>query len=107
MLHREALVSKRINDKRCSAEGQFNLEGVFSAAVEIVNCIRLKPKQSRKFTQFCYDVMAKQDTVLLHSVVRWLSREKVLVRLLELKDEVWMFLKDNNSSQAELFKNKV
>ena len=42
-------------------------------------------------------------SLLLHAEVRWLSRGQSLKRLLTLKDEVLIFLTEQNSNLADYF----
>jgi len=44
--------------------------------------------------------------LLLHIKVRWLSRGKILLRIVELKDEIRIFLVDHKNTLAEHFLNE-
>ncbi|KRY25349.1 Uncharacterized protein T01_6065, partial [Trichinella spiralis] len=70
-IHRKALVSKTISD-------------------DLKNS---KPLQSRLFEKLCEEMGSCHKSLLFHSEVRWLSRGKVLTRLVELREEVAIFLK--------------
>ncbi|KRZ00159.1 Zinc finger BED domain-containing protein 5 [Trichinella zimbabwensis] len=83
-IHREALVSKTISD---------DLKNVLNTAVKIINFIKSKPLQSRLFEKLCEEMGSCHKSLLFHSEVRWLSRGKVLTRLVELREEVAIFLK--------------
>ncbi|KRX25667.1 Zinc finger BED domain-containing protein 5, partial [Trichinella nelsoni] len=83
-IHREALVSKTISD---------DLKNVLNTAVKIINFIKSKPLQSRLFVKLCKEMGSCHTSLLFHSEVRWLSRGKVLARLVELREEVAIFLK--------------
>ena len=48
----------------------------------------------RIFAELCED--EAHQTLLLHTEVRWLSKGKVLVRFIELKEKIKEFLKLNN-----------
>jgi hypothetical protein len=50
--------------------------------------------------------MGSDHDKLLHAEVRWLSRGRVLRRLVELKEEVELFLTDKNPTLAGLYHNK-
>ncbi|XP_003372713.1 hypothetical protein Tsp_11702 [Trichinella spiralis] len=86
-IHREALVSKTISD---------DLKNVLNTAVKIINFIKSKRLQSRLFEKLCEEMGSCHKSLLFHSDVRWLSRGKVLTRLVELREEVAIFLKEQN-----------
>lgn len=65
---------------------------VLDEAVKIVNFIKARPLNSRLFSALCNEMGSDHEHLLLHSEIRWLSRGKVLTRLLELRDEVRLFL---------------
>ena len=48
---------------------------------------------------------AEHTQLLLHTEVRWLSRGRILNRLLKLRTEVGMFCKEHNSPYSELFES--
>ena len=83
MIHREALVFKTLPT---------NLHSVMKQAIEVVNFIKARPLQSRLFTQLCQKMDSKFKCLLFHTEVRWLSREKVLKRVRQLKAEIFSFL---------------
>ncbi|GBN87938.1 Zinc finger BED domain-containing protein 5 [Araneus ventricosus] len=45
--------------------------------------------------------MSLHTSLLLHTEIRWLSRGKSLIRLFELRNEVGIFLRDNNFALGE------
>lgn len=57
-----------------------------------MNFIKAKPLQSRLFDKLCEDMGSLHKSLLLHTEVRWFSRGKVLTRLVELREEVTIFL---------------
>lgn len=82
-LHREALVSKALPD---------DFKTVLNTAVKIVNYIKTRPLQARLFRKLCEEMGSLHTSLLLHTEVRWLSRGKVLTRLVELRHEVLIYL---------------
>uniref|UniRef100_A0A8C4SUX3 Zinc finger BED domain-containing protein 5 n=1 Tax=Erpetoichthys calabaricus TaxID=27687 RepID=A0A8C4SUX3_ERPCA len=82
-LHREALVSKALPT---------DFKTVLNTAVKIVNYIKTKPLQARLFQKLCEEMGSLHTSLLLHTEVRWLSRGKVLTRLVELRNEVTIYL---------------
>ncbi|KRY40517.1 Zinc finger BED domain-containing protein 5 [Trichinella spiralis] len=70
-----------------------DLKNVLNTAVKIINFIKSKPLQSRLFEKLSEEMGSCHKSLLFHSEVRWLSRGKVLTRLVELREEVAIFLK--------------
>ena len=91
IIHRENLACKTLDP---------DLKSVFNAAIKIVNFIKSRPLQTRLFTILCNEMGSLHKSLLLHSEVRWLSRGKVLTRLFELRDEVYLFLMDRKHELA-------
>jgi hypothetical protein len=87
IIHREALAS-------CDLEPKWH--SMLQAAVKVVNFVKARPVNSRLFAVLCEEMQADCKSLLLHLEVRWLSRGKVLKRLVELK-EVHRFLQDSGS----------
>lgn len=72
VLHRHALVTMKI---------PYELKTVLDQAVQIVNYVKSRPLQSRFFLNTCEDIGSQRQSLLLHTQVIWLSREKVILRL--------------------------
>ena len=90
IIYRENLACKTLDP---------DLKSVLDAAIKIVNFIKSRPLQTRLFTTLCIK-MGSHHKSLLHSEVRWLSRGKVLIRLYELRDEMYLFLMDRKNELA-------
>jgi len=75
MIRRQALASKNMPR---------SIKLVLDSAVKIVNLIKARRLNSRLFTVLCNEMGNTHKSLLLHTKVRWLSREKVL----KLKSEV-------------------
>ncbi|KAL4148808.1 hypothetical protein QTP88_002960 [Uroleucon formosanum] len=93
-IHREVLVSKNLPD---------NLKILLNTSVKIVNFIKTRPLQSRLFEKLCEEMGSSHKSFLLHTEVRWLSRGKVLTRLVELREEVPLFLKEKTDLAKSLY----
>lgn len=98
IIHREALVAQKIDPK---------LYKILMDAVSVINFIKSRAFNSRLFSNLCKDMGSSYDKLLLHAEVRWLSRGKILRRLLELKDEIRLFLIEVNSEMKHLFSNET
>ena len=97
MIHREALVAKKISP---------NLNAVVQNAVQIINFIKSRALNTRIFANLCGEMESEFKTLLLHCEVRWLSKAKALKRLLMLKNEVVIFLMEKNSDLVHHLRNE-
>jgi hypothetical protein len=97
-LHCEALVLKTI--------GEY-LNKVLNYAVAMINFIKQRPS-SRLFAKLC-EVMKKDHVILLlHTDIRWLSRGKVLTRVFELREELYLYFKEHGKAYfASCFEDDI
>jgi hypothetical protein len=93
-LHREVLVSQTIGE---------DLKQVLDVAVNMVNVIKQRPLKSRMFAKLSENMQKDHLTLLQHIEVRWLSRGKVLTSVFELREELLLFLEDNNKASFSDF----
>lgn len=96
-LHREALVAKT-----CGEE----LTTVLNQTVKMVNYIKSRPLKCRVFEKLCLEMGSAYTSLLLHTDVRWLSRGRVLNRVLQLKEELAaLFKAEKQETFLELLLN--
>lgn len=69
-LHRESLASKTL---------PLALKTVLDQVINMVNYIKSRPLKTRLFKQLCKSMEAQYESLLLHTEIRWLSREKCCV----------------------------
>jgi|UniRef100_A0A2S2QK75 hypothetical protein len=86
-IHRQSLASKNF-------PGELKL--VLDEAVKLVNFIKARSTNSRVFKAICEDMMSPHSSLLFHTEVKWLYRDKVLTRLFELRHEVQIFFEDHS-----------
>ncbi|XP_068208551.1 zinc finger BED domain-containing protein 5-like [Palaemon carinicauda] len=84
-LHREALVAKTSGEE---------LTEVLNQSVQMVNFIKSRPLKKRVFQKMCQEMGAVHISLILHTDIRWLSRGRVLNRVLELKEELKTFFQE-------------
>lgn len=94
ILHRENLAAQRLS-------GELNV--VMKEVVQVVNFIKGRSLNSRLFNRMCQDFASEHTHLLYHSEVRWLSRGKVLQRVLELRVEIQIFLVEEKNELASRF----
>ena len=106
VLHREAIVTKKLKLNANKAGGQQNkLSNVLCEVVHIVNSIRKSAKQQRLFSKLCREISSSSKKLILHLEVRWLSRGKVLSRAFELGEELEAFYTEQSNPKADKFRN--
>lgn len=98
LLHRENLVGRHLSP---------GLNEVMNEAVQIVNYIKTSALNTRLFEQLCADFDAEHRHLLFHSNIRWLSRGKLLRRLLDLRDELEIFLIEKKCGLVNKLANKM
>lgn len=96
IIHRQAIAAKKLEPE---------VHKVLQDVIDVVNFIKTRPLNSRIFTILCNEMGSDHENILYHTEVRWLSCGKVLKRVVELKDELHIFLlqKDKCSKFADLF----
>ena len=73
-----------------------------SVVVSVVNFLRARALKHGTLRAFLEEVVAEYKDLLYHTVVRWLSRGRVLQRFVALKREVVQFLKNKPKSSKSL-----
>uniref|UniRef100_A0A8C4GG45 DUF4371 domain-containing protein n=1 Tax=Dicentrarchus labrax TaxID=13489 RepID=A0A8C4GG45_DICLA len=96
VIHREALPSKKMSPV---------LHDVLNSSIKVINFIKSRQLNARLFRRLCENMGAEHTQLLLHTEVRWLSRGRILNRLLELRSEVHAFLIEHRSPHATLFQD--
>ena len=97
LFHRQALAFKTL--PTC-------LKDTLNSCMKIVNYIRGRALNHRLFLSLCQDVNQNDNHVFLyHTEVRWLSRDRVLNRFLQLRKEIKRFLEDRNSDLVVCFES--
>lgn len=82
VIHREALASKKMSPV---------LHDVLNSNIKVINFIKSRPLYARLFRRLCENMGAEHTQLLLHTEVRWLSRGRILNRLLELRSKYTPF----------------
>ena len=93
-IHRYSLGSKTL---------PASLKAVFNDVVRIVNFIKAKDLNSRVFKELCKEMGESYEVLLYHTEVRWLSRGRVVSRVVELREAIQCFLVEKNSDLAAHF----
>ncbi|XP_060873903.1 SCAN domain-containing protein 3-like [Metopolophium dirhodum] len=97
IIHREHLTFRKIG---CE------LNSIMNDVVSMVNFVKTRALNSRLFKILCEDMGSNHNTLLFHTDVRWLSRGKVLKRVIELSDEFRIFLRDIKPDLSALLSNE-
>jgi len=106
IIHRETLVTKKLNLNPGEAGGQeHELKDVLLEVVAVVNSIRKSAKQKRLFSKLCDEMTSSSKKLILHSEVRWLSRGKVLSRVFELHEQLGPFYAEHGDPRASKFRD--
>ena len=105
IIHREALVSKKLFSKNSQNTENHGLKVVIDNVVKIINSIKGKSKQHRIFSSLCDEMDAVHNVLIQHSEVRWLSRGKILTRFFELREELKEFLESKKDPYAKMLSN--
>ncbi|XP_025201853.1 protein FAM200A-like [Melanaphis sacchari] len=82
------------------------LNSIMNDKVSIVNFVKTHALNSRLFKILCEDMGSNHNTLLFHTDVRWLSRGKVLKRVIKLSDELRIVLRDIKPDLSALLSNE-
>jgi hypothetical protein len=83
ILHRQALAVKRMPK---------SFKSVLDDAVQIVYFIIARPSNSRLFKLLCNEMSSEFETLTFCTKVCWLSHDKVLMRVFQLRKETAFFV---------------
>ena len=89
LIHREALMSKCL---------PMALKAVMDDVINVVSFIKSSGLRSRIFANLCESMEADFSCLLYHTEVRWLSKGKVLARMIALRQEILMFFESQQKS---------
>jgi len=82
-----------------------DLNGVLTETVKIINFIKYNTLNSRLFLILCEEMGSVYFISLIHAEDRWLSRGRVMVRFIELRKEIELFLIQKKSNYILIMQN--
>lgn len=82
-LNRQALAAKTLPKEYCQ---------VLNVIIQMVKSIEGKALQTQLFRRICEDMGALHQNLFYHREVRWLSRDKVLTGVWELRAKLLIYL---------------
>uniref|UniRef100_A0A1B6ISX9 Uncharacterized protein n=1 Tax=Homalodisca liturata TaxID=320908 RepID=A0A1B6ISX9_9HEMI len=94
IIHREALAAAKFSSE---------LSAVIKTVIQVINFIKTRPMKARFFSKLCDDTGAQHSSLLYYSSARWLSLGNSLLRLFELRQEIHIFLSEDNNALADMF----
>ena len=80
---------------------------MLQAVVKTVSFIKARPLKARLFQRLCDELGAELNNLLFYCNARYLSKGKVLLRVYELRNEISIFLKEENHALATTFEDEV
>ena len=95
-IYRQALMMKTVSDE---------LKNVLNHVITAENFIKSNALNSRLFSELCKESDSEFEILLLHSHVSWLSKGKVLKRVLILYQEILQFVEDTKPELHAEFSN--
>ena len=98
VLHCQALATKTLPKE---------LGDVMASVVATVNFIRARAFNHRLLQVFCEDIGAVYTHLLCYTEVRLLSRAQVLNRVLQLRQEIEIFLREKGKDLADYFGDPI
>ena len=82
------------------------LSNVMSTVISCINFIKSRRLNSRQFKELLNDLDSEYGDLVYHYEMRWLSRENMLMRFYELRDEVKLFMEMKGKPVTELSDGK-
>ena len=79
---------------------------MLEVVVKTANFIKARPLKARLFQRLCDELGAHYNNLLFYCTARWLSKGKVLLRVYELRNEIFVFLKEENHALAITFEDE-
>jgi hypothetical protein len=98
MIHRETLATKELCPE---------LNEVLNVVIKSVYYIKTRPLKSRLFAQVCEEIRAQYKALLFYSNSRWLSRRNAVARVYDLREDLALFLEEENQEIAEYFRSEL
>ena len=89
--------------KPCPRNLGEELAKILKEVVEIVNFVKSRALNTRLFAELSQETGAEYEMLLYHSTVRWLTRGKVTRRLLDLRTQVEVMLREKKNPLVEKF----
>ena len=80
---------------------------MFEVVVKTVNFIKAKPLKARLFLRLCDELGTEHNILLFYCNSRWLFKGKVFLRVYELRNEISIFLKEENHALASVFEDEI
>ena len=78
--------------------------GTLNVFTKVTNYIKNSPLTVRLFAKLCEDMRVNYTSLLCYCEERWLSHAKVIQTVLELKEEIAIFLDENHNEDENMFR---
>jgi hypothetical protein len=91
IIHREALCCKVLH-----------YDNVMKIVIKTINIIKQSGLNHRQFQQILSEISAQYGEIAYFTPVRWLSRGIVLKQFFELREEIYVFMKNKSKNVEEL-----